>query len=503
MKRKMRGIALVLGLALLGSNAQAITIDTKVIESFISKENQEATMNAEEAKVLLEATLGRPITNEKLLSLQKEGLTRGTFTQMLVDALRYEDLAKKLELRPSSFIDVKTNKGTIQLVKELGLMKGYEDQTFRPDQVMTKQEVISVLKAMEQKLQPPIQGIHSHYAIQSNSQMELIKNCTQVSFGWAEVRYDEKQGIVVATKNNPSGFNKPTGFEEPLNFSKANGVETYIMFYLEDKALTQGPLAGKNLAKSLFEESTARQAVIENIVQQAKDFDGVTIDFENFRSSDLKLGFNTFLGELKAALVAQQKKLNVAVPPNLYYKGYDYKTIGSLADHVILMAHDYEAKSLTKEEMLSGFTITPITPLSSVYETLKEITHPETGITDTSKIMLQFSFGSSQWQVQDNVILNQRPYNPTYDKIFNRLQKEGTESFYSEIYHNPYATYWDGTTKNVIWYENSESIQAKIDLAKLLGINSISLWRLGIIPDYQGTTSQEIDLDVVSSLKLN
>ena len=499
----MRGIALVLGLALLGSNAQAITLDTKAIESFATNEDQTASMNGKEAKVLLEAVLGKTIINETLISSQEEALTRGAFSKMLVDALRYEDLAQKLEARPSSFIDVKTNKGAIQLVKELGLMKGYEDQSFRPEQVMTKQEVVSVLKAMEQKLQTPIQGIHSNYAIQSNSQMELIKSCTQVSFGWGEVRYDEEQGIVVATKDNPSGFNKPTGFEEPLNWSKANGVETYMMFYLEDKALTKGPLAGKNLAKALFEDSIGRQAVIANIVKEAQDFDGVTIDFENFRSSDLKAGFNTFLQELKTALVMQQKKLNVAVPPNLYYKGYDYKTIGYLADHVILMAHDYEAKSLTQEEMLSGFTITPVTPLSSIYETLKEITHSETGITDTHKIMLQFSFGSSQWQVQDNVILNQRAYNPTYDKIFSRLQKEGTQSFYSEIYHNPYATYWDGPTKNVIWYENSESIQAKIDLAKLLGINSISLWRLGIIPDYNAPTSKATGLDVVGTLKLN
>lgn len=32
-----------------------------------------------------------------------------------------------------------------------------------------------------------------------------------------------------------------------------------------------------------------------------------------------------------------------------------------------------------------------------------------------------------------------------------------------------------------MWYENQRSIEAKITLAKLLGITNTSYWRLGII----------------------
>ena len=79
-------------------------------------------------------------------------------------------------------------------------------------------------------------------------------------------------------------------------------------------------------------------------------YSGVTIDFEGLKGADVKQGFNTFLTDLSAQLKAQNKTLYVTVQPALstgaYYDGFDYRTIGQLADKVILMAHDYNPTSL-------------------------------------------------------------------------------------------------------------------------------------------------------------
>jgi len=79
------------------------------------------------------------------------------------------------------------------------------------------------------------------------------------------------------------------------------------------------------------------------------------------------------------------------------------------------------------------------------------------------------------------------------------------EISYSERLQNPYASFYDSTddTLNVIWYEDSRSIQAKIDLAKMFGIHGVSLWRLGTIPDYNETYDKEIYLDVWESILNN
>ena len=46
--------------------------------------------------------------------------------------------------------------------------------------------------------------------------------------------------------------------------------------------------------------------------------------------------------------------------------------------------------------------------------------------------------------------------------------------------------YTESGQKIFLWYENAESVTSKIKLANLFGINGVSLWHIGIIPDYDG-----------------
>lgn len=72
--------------------------------------------------------------------------------------------------------------------------------------------------------------------------------------------------------------------------------------------------------------------------------------------------------------------------------------------------------------------------------------------------------------------------------------QEGVTFNYSKALESPYITFYNSVdeTHNVLWYEDSRSVNAKIRLANLFGISGISLWRLGNIPDY----SEHIHLDV-------
>ncbi len=405
-------------------------------------------------------------------------LTREETATYLVKALGLSNVAKGYN-EQKVFTDVVSHRGEINLIKNLGLMNGTGDTTFGPNLELSITAAENVLARVDEVLNSEMQFKHAFYAISSSSQMSLIKNYDAISFGWSELVMDEKRVFSVVT-NGKGDFKIPSGFEQPLDEAKANNVATYLMVYYEDK--------GGNIAK-LLNDQGQRANLINQLVQLTKNtekdgvarsFDGLTIDFEQLRSADLKLPYVNFLKELKQALAAEGKGLMIAVQPTTYFKGYDYKGIGEVVDRMILMTHDYGAKSLNETEQKAGKVMTPMTPINEVYKTLLEATH---AVQDKSKLVIQISFSTIQWQTKNNQVLHTKAYTPTYAQVEARLSMPGTQVCYDEASQNTYATYEMEGIKNIIWYEDQRSIEAKENLAKLLGIQGISYWRLGTIPN--------------------
>lgn len=491
---------------LIGTSLLAAPMGDGMLAAWRASQKLDEPVTRGSFRGLLEKVLDKTISKPELTTRPNEPITREETALMIVNALEYEGIADRLNSRTNSGV----NNSAMGVVTDLQLLASMSE----PQRTVTGNEAAVIIQRMIDKLSRPIEEIHSSYAIQSSGQLEAIKHLDAVSFGWSQVEYDAiAQKIKLNTTSSGGNvFNIPQGFDIPLSYTSQGEVPAYLMVYLEEHAIELGTEGAKTtLASYLFNNEQVRLALIQDILRVCQElseqgggalFEGVTIDFENFYDISLKNGFNLFLKELKVELHKTHKKLNVAVPPTDYFKGYDYKTIGSIADRVILMAHDYAPKTLTAEEMKTGFTITPITPIYDIYNILKKITDKDSGI-DPDKVMLQISFASTQWQVKGNQIINQKPFTPSYDKIFARLQDKETQIVYSNTYHNPYAVYYDGDIKNVIWYENAESVQAKIDLAKLFGVDKISLWRLGTIPNYEDESNQTIGLNILEQLSLD
>ncbi len=436
--------------------------------------------NIAQTKVMEKANFANSLDELQIgsnqIQIALEGkLTREEAAVLIVEALGYTSLVSEYE-DVTNFSDVTSHKGEINLVKTLGLMNGTSQTTFNPKGLVSTQSAQAIINRIQAKLEAPLKWEHACYAISSSSQMERIKNYDAISFGWAQLVYENGNFQVDTTSGD---FKVPASFETAVDMAQDNGVETYLMVYYDNKG---------NVVNKLFNNPTKRQQLIKDLVGlcngitkdgQTRNFDGLTIDFEQFYNKAIKAGYVTFLKELKTALKAQGKKLNVAVQPTTYFKGYDYKGIGEVADHVILMAHDYGTKTLTVEEQDAGITNTPITPINQVYDTLEEAV----SVIAKDKVALQMSYGSLQWQVKDNKVINRSAFTPSMTQITNRLNTSGTKAYFDEISQNTYATYQvDGIT-NIIWYEDQRSIEAKIDLAKLLGITSVSYWRLGNMPN--------------------
>jgi len=447
----------------------------------------------------------------------EDPITREEMAIMLVNALGYGYLAQQLSGLGSDFDDVSENTGYITIAKDFGIITGTGDNRFKPYDTAKREEAAVMMMRMYEKIKKPINELHAFYAIRSYPQIDFIPELDSVSFGWSRIEYDSGKGHVVlnTTSGNRNDFYIPPGFEEPFNLAEENNVSTQLMVFADSNTLVDFGGGKLPVTELVLTNPELRKQAVSLIAEQVNNtvmndieisFDGVVIDFEGMKGETLKNAFSSFLGELRNELDIAGKKLIVAVHPERkpgqeYYDGYDYKTIGQIADKVILMAHDYYAKRLSDAEMETGYAITPLTPADEIYYALKAITDKENGVENPEKIWLQISFDSVQWSLQSGKVLNREPYKPGYEQIRQRLLANA-KVHYSVVNGNPYIEYIGETdqTRNIIWYEDSRSVMAKVNLAKMFGVNGISLWRLGNIPNYDDLNGEGLYLDIWQNL---
>jgi len=452
-----------------------------------------------------------------------DNITREEAAVMIVSTLGYGKLAEKLNYLDKPFEDVTSNIGAITIARDFGIVS--VDTNFNPNGNILREQAAAMLIRMRNAMQTPLKELNAFYAISSSSQIDKIADLTSVCFGWSRVSFDEAKGeLVVNTTKNTYGYNEfnlPTGFASPLSTAREAGIPAMLMIYSSQDDKMQEPVSGQKIGipEYMLTRPEVYRKLISDIIacvkgitkdNQTAEFDGVVIDFENIRGENLKQAFNDFLKELNTALDAEGKKLFVAVHPLYHPKrspssidGYDYKTIGTIADRVILMAHDYNAKKLSAAEMAAGVTMTPLTPIEDVYYALEAITDSKTGIQDRSKIMLQISFDWVVWKKKDSKTTNSVPAKFNLENFIKLLQTNQSIQYnYSEVNENPYIKYIDTDTgtENTVWYENTRSVMQKVRLARFFGIQGISLWRLGQIPDITAEAGQDFGMDIWQSL---
>lgn len=406
-----------------------------------------------------------------------DNITRREMAVMLVKALGYDELAKGET--NTVFSDVTTDAGHIAVAYNLGIINGKSETVFDPEGSALREEGAAMMMRMYKKNYSSLDELHGFYAISSWGQKEIAARMDSVSFGWSRLTYtDDGKVFLNQTTQDGNDWYVPEGYQDALDYVMNNGASVNLAVTMTDP----------EDCKAILLNADNRAEAIKQLVAASPSYNGITVDFEGMKGPELKEGLNLFVKDLKSAL--GNKKLYVAVHPVLknsaeYFDAYDYKTLGKYADKVILMAHDYASYTLPDNLLNTNFIATPVTPFDEVYTALKAITNPQTGVQDKDKIMFAVSTASTTaWNTTDKKITDGASIHPAIDTVQKRLAQPDTEITYSEKYKNPYAFYTtDEGQQILLWYEDSRSIKDKIKLAKMFGINSLSVWRIGAIPE--------------------
>ena len=442
---------------------------------------------------VIETAAAHDVANDGGAFRPSDPVTRGEMAELLVRALGLKGAAERLNDTSSTysrihggtpFIDLPEGKaGYITIAYRIGMTNGTSNTTFSPDNTATRSQAAAMLVRIYEKISAPTDFVHGFYAISSYSQLNLAGDMDAVSAGWSRMTWDGETAILRTTSADGNEYAIPSGYEEVTDYLSNQDVPLHLSVFMDGEDL-----------KSLLVSADGRDQAVEQIMNEVtvdyqtvgeNPYSGVTIDFEGLRSAQ-RADFTAFLTALDAELEALGKDLYVCVSPILAegydssYSGYDYTAIGNLADRIILMAYDYDARDMSDFTKTTYYQTAATVPMDQVYLSLKLLTDrvaPE-------KVLLGFSARSAAWQIDENGdLLSGTPVYPTAETVAARLAQPDTETGWSDTYQQSYAIY---TTEDggryFLWYQDDTSIQTELRCAKLLGVSGASLWRLGTLP---------------------
>ncbi|MDR6716821.1 stalk domain-containing protein [Paenibacillus sp. 2003] len=179
--------------------------------------------------------------------------------------------------------------------------------------------------------------LRAFYALQSFQEKDLITSMNSVAFGWSRIDREGQFTLQGDEYRLPAAAGDITP-QSIVADAADQQIQPQLMVYALD---------GNGELTKVLSDSSLRQKSIEGITAAVAEhgFGGVVLDFEGLGfkldAVEQQKLLNVYVKQLKSSL-PQDTALSLAVPPlNSAYKGYDYKTLASIADDLIIMAYQY------------------------------------------------------------------------------------------------------------------------------------------------------------------
>lgn len=284
---------------------------------------------------------------------------------------------------------------------------------------------------------------------------------------------------------------------------KKNGGKNILGIKLFDTKLIDSLVASGSARKTLLDEIKA--------ISQVADYDGINIDFE-YMGDPVRVLSDDFLGFLDEFKKEVGGEISIDVFANTVIKGdaVGLTKLANTADKIIVMAYDFHQQS-------SDFA-GPVAPINSVPGE-RNITEVTQKIIEAklpkNKIVLAYPLYGYQWRTTDAVFESKVVENWSRMVSWNESKQRLADGTYAnftdfkqtwdEVSMTPWVSFKNeetttklvrvrnARTKKLVWtnvtvpitrtyqayFENTDSLGAKLDLAKQSQVGGVGFWALG------------------------
>lgn len=226
------------------------------------------------------------------------------------------------------------------------------------------------------------------------------------------------------------------------------------------------------LITSVVNNQEAKDNLLANLLEtvQAKNFQGVDIDFEYIRPED-RIPFADFVADVRNYLSPYGYHVSVALAPKvsdtqagLLYEGKDYRLLGEAADSVLLMTYEW------------GYTYGPPMAVAPVNKVRQVVEYAVTRI-DSSKIDLGIPNYGYDWTLPF-VQGTSRATTVSNQQAVQIAIEAGVPIQFDEVAMSPFFRYEKNGQQHEVWFEDVRSYREKFSLLPAYGLRGMGYWQI-------------------------
>ncbi len=226
------------------------------------------------------------------------------------------------------------------------------------------------------------------------------------------------------------------------------------------------------LISRVINNTSATQTLINNLllIMGEKGYAGMDIDFEYILPED-RDAFTAFVAKVTEAMRENGYHTSIALAPKisaeqkgLLYEGKDYKALGELVEHALIMTYEW------------GYTYGPPMAVAPLNQVRRVIDYAVTEI-EPAKIDLGIPNYGYDWPL---------PYvrGETAATTIGNVQAiqiaiaQGASIQFDEETQSPYFTYVQDGIQHEVWFEDVRSIQKKFELINEYALGGCGYWQI-------------------------